>query len=175
MPQAHTPFHLMILYSFYPSLSWGKSVHWSRVSKCVLHSLTIVCIWLFSLTFPHIGEHNIIIDVSAAVDSSLLTAGVGAAGDRLRPHCGYCGIIGSTQSIFHLPLQQKGKPAKFLREKILPSLLEFLTRESRREGSTQSILVISDDPGDVSVAIALFVLSLWYNGAGKSNSSHFWS
>ncbi|KAF8430006.1 tRNA A64-2'-O-ribosylphosphate transferase [Tirmania nivea] len=108
------------------------------------------------------GEHNIIIDVSAAVNY-LATAGAGAACDRVRSHCG---IMGSTQSIFHLPLPQKGKPAKFLREKILPSLLEFLARESRREGSIQSILVISDNPGDVSVAIALFVLSLWYNDSG---------
>ena len=122
----------------------------------------------------HIGEqHSIIIDVSAAAGPSLVTAGAGTAGDRVGPRCGYCGIMGSTQSIFHLPLSQKGKPAKLLREKILPSLLEFLARQSCQEGSTQSILVISDEPGDVSVAIALFILSLWYNDAGKSNSSHF--
>lgn len=113
-----------------------------------------------------IGEqYNIIIDVSAAVGSSPVTAD--AAGDRVGSHCGYCGIMGLTQSIFHLPLPQRGKPAKILRDKVLPLLLEFLVRESRREGSTQSILVISEDPGDVSVAITLFVLSLWYNDAGK--------
>lgn len=127
---------------------------------------------LFVLSKPLVGEkyplnqgeeHNIIINVSAAVNSS---TGAGVSGDLVRPHCGHCRIMDSTRTIFHLPLPQKGKPAKLLREKILPSLLEFLTRESRREGSAKSILVISDDPGDVSVAIALFILSLWYNDTG---------
>ncbi|KAF8443494.1 tRNA A64-2'-O-ribosylphosphate transferase [Terfezia claveryi] len=130
---------------------------------------------LFVLSKPLVGEsyplkqgeeHNIIINVSSAMNSSIVTAGAGASGDLVTSHCGYCRIMDSTRSIFHFPLPQKGKPAKFLREKILPSLLEFLTRESRREGSTQSILVISDDPGDVSVVIALFILCLWYNDTG---------
>lgn len=62
-------------------------------------------------------------------------------------------------------MMKKGKPAKVLRDDILPKLLDFLTQPARH--SLGTILVVSDSPADVSVAVALFVLCLWYPSTGK--------
>lgn len=57
--------------------------------------------------------------------------------------------------------------ARMLRETILPQLRIFLAQQSAQQANYSSILVMSDDPDNLSIAVALFVLCMWYDENGE--------
>lgn len=67
-----------------------------------------------------------------------------------------------------LPAEPAGKRvARMLRETILPQLRIFLAKQSAQQAGYSAIQVMSGDPGDLSIAVALFLLCVWYDDNGQ--------